>query len=227
MTAIKLQGFTAELHQKANSKRTVGRGWGGGNVAQQWKSLLITTESCCWGFPLLVTLYLRDLFWVADQDNLCVLLFFTAWLVPHLSQHVKLDYNLQSMGSCCQAPRRITSIIHVTSTAAFRRPWAPFSGARRCAWCSSSCSRAQPTTVSVSWENWAWWNSETWVAPNFGSLEFRNVAQLCIFKNHEIFPGHLSASNMIECHLFKATSVFCFFLKLHCDSDSCALTESL
>lgn len=83
-------------------------------------------------------------------------------------------------GSCCQASRRSIRIVDEFPPPTFRPPWAPSFGARRCAWCSSSSSRAQPTTVSVSWGSWAWSSLETWVTFNFGSLAFRNFAQLYI-----------------------------------------------
>lgn len=40
-------------------------------------------------------------------------------------------------------------------------PWGPCSGARRCAWRSSSCSRARPTSASAPWARRAWSSSET------------------------------------------------------------------
>lgn len=56
--------------------------------------------------------------------------------------------------------------LNLLSLVPFRQRWAPCFAARRCAWCSSSFSPAQPTIVSVSWGSWAWWSSETWVTPD-------------------------------------------------------------
>lgn len=56
--------------------------------------------------------------------------------------------------------------------------WAHCSAVRRCVWCSSSFSPAQPTTVSVSWENWDWLSSEMWVH-SWLNLGFVKMFFLC------------------------------------------------
>lgn len=88
------------------------------------------------------------------------------------------------------------------------KSWAPCSAVRRCVWCSSSFSPAQPTIVSVSWESWDWLSSEMWV-PSSMVLDLVRMFFMCyrflcfIWVMCEAF---FSLYNWIICSLFTVKS---------------------
>lgn len=106
---------------------------------------------------------------LTDLDNLCGLLLFTTWLLLTQINVPNSTSTLQSLGHVVRFPGEISELLVCTFFSPFRQPWAPCFAVRRCAWCSSSFSQAQPITVSVNWESWAWSSSEMWVTLNSGS----------------------------------------------------------